>query len=194
MRRRFEPEHLRLVERARCRAEQLVWQFYALSQREGESIHYEVRTLENLHPEEVTDRALAHLVCYEFVRRVGSHVLQRHELYRICLQDHRLLEAARVLPPPSDLSALLLYVLTHELVHIIRFVSRLQRIDLPMSERAAEEAIVERTTWKILGGVRSLEPLRETLSLWGNANSVPPAGFERERISLNPDAGISASA
>lgn len=157
---------MRMIERARRQAEHLVWGFYALSEREGERIHYEVKTLRDLLPEEVTDEALAHLVCYDFVRRVGSHILQHYELYRICLQDHRLLEAARALPRPLGLRALLLYVLTHELVHVVRFAQKLQRIDLPPDERAAEEAAVERTTWKILARVRAhpMEQLRDFLS------------------------------
>jgi len=162
----FEAGHRRIIERARCQAEHMVWGFYALSGREGERIRYEVKTLRDLRPEEVADGALAHLVCYDFVRRVGSHIVQQYELYRICLQDHRLLEVARELPPPLNLGTLLLYVLTHELVHIVRFVQKLQRIDLPPGERAAEEAIVERTTWRILTNLhpRMMRVLREFLS------------------------------
>ncbi len=177
----FEARHLRTIERARRQAEHLVWRFYALSGREGERIHYEVKTLRDLQPEEVADGALAHLVCYDFVQRLGSHILQQYELYRICLHDDRLLDVARALPPPLDLRALLLYVLTHELVHIVRFAQRLQRIDLPPSERAAEEAIVERTTWRIL---TNLHPhrmgwLREVLSLV----DIPTAANAISRVS-----------
>lgn len=171
MRRTFDVEHFSIIEQARRRAERLVWGFYVLSGREGERIRYEVKTLRDLRPEEIRDDALAHLVCYECVRRVGTHILQQYELYRICLQDHRLLEVARALPQPLDLRALLLYVLTHELVHVVRFVQKLQRMDLPVSERAAEEAIVERTAWKILARVRAypMERLRAFLSPrgWG---------------------------
>ncbi|MCS6818007.1 MAG: hypothetical protein N0A16_04845 [Blastocatellia bacterium] len=178
MRQVFQAEHLRALEQERRRAERLVWRFYALSERESERIHYEVKTLRDLRPEEVSHEALAHVMCYEFVRRVGSYVLQQYELYRICLQDHRLLEVARALPRPLDLSALLLYVLTHELVHVVRFVQKLQRIDLPMDERAAEEAFVERTTWTILAGVRAypMERLREFLSLseWSGLGEERP--------------------
>jgi hypothetical protein len=166
MRRTFDREHFPIIERARRQAEQLVWGFYVLSGREGERIHYEVKTLRDLRPEEVREDALAHLVCYDFVRRVGTHIVHRYEVYRICLQDDRLLEIARALPRPLDLRALLLYVLTHELVHVVRFVQKLQRVDLPPEERAIEEAVVERTTWRILARVRAypMERLREFLS------------------------------
>ncbi len=182
MRQTFNAEHLSLIEQARRRAERLVWGFYVLSGREGERVRYEVKTLRDLCPEEVRDDALAHLVCYECVRRVGAHVLQQYELYRICLQDHRLLEAARALPRLLDLRALLLYVLTHELVHVVRFVQKLQRIDLPLGERATEEAIVERTAWKILARVRAypMERLREFLSPsgWAIPGEGCPEGAE----------------
>jgi hypothetical protein len=197
MRRTFDAEHFPLIERARRHAERLVWTFYVLSGRESERIRYEVKTLRDLHPGEVRDDALAHLVCYECVRRVGAHVVQQYELYRICLQDHRLLEVARALPRPFDLRALLLYVLTHELVHVVRFAQKLQRIDLPVDERAIEEAVVERTTWRILASVRAypMERLRELLApsawpMWGERRPESTDAF----AGLPPRGGLSNSA
>src|SRR5262249_14203456 len=71
------------------------------------------------------------------------------ELYRICLQDNRILatHAQRGL----KLSELLVYVLTHELVHVVRFGQRLQRLDLAAEERPMEERSVEIITSRILG-------------------------------------------
>jgi hypothetical protein len=45
---------------------------------------------------------------------------------------------------------LLTYVLTHELVHVVRFGQHLQKMDLHPRLRLAEERKVERTTRAIL--------------------------------------------
>jgi hypothetical protein len=50
----------------------------------------------------------------------------------------------------GHLNALLTYILTHELVHVVRFGQRMQRVDLPFELREQEENKVESTTRSIL--------------------------------------------
>jgi hypothetical protein len=109
---------------------------------------YEVKTLRALDSSEVTDTALAQTVCYGFRREAGPLVLEEGDLYRICLQDHRILDAAR--ETEMRLGSLLTYVLTHELIHVVRFGQQLQRLDLPYELRQHEEQKVENTTRAIL--------------------------------------------
>jgi hypothetical protein len=111
-------------------------------------MRYEVKTLRSLDSSEVIHQALAHTLCYGFRRQAGEMLLEEGDLYRICLQDHRILDAAG--PTNAHLNALLTYVLTHELVHVVRFGQRLQRIDLPYDLRQQEEGKVETTTHAIL--------------------------------------------
>ena len=59
-------------------------------------------------------------------------------------------EALAAHPDEFALEPLLLYVLTHELIHVVRFGTLLQRIDLPVDQRVREEARVDRTTHRIL--------------------------------------------
>ena len=82
-------------------------------------------------------------------------VVQEGDLFRICLQDHRILVAARELK--LGLRSLLTYVLTHELVHVVRFGQRLQIVDLAQDLRSNEERMVERTTRTILAKTDDLE-------------------------------------
>ncbi|HXG65772.1 MAG TPA: hypothetical protein VNO70_11745, partial [Blastocatellia bacterium] len=86
--------------------------------------------------------------CYGFKREAGPLVLEEGDLYRVCLQDHRILDVAET--NQLDLGALLTYVLTHELVHVVRFGQRLQRVDLPDDLRPGEEQKVESATRTIL--------------------------------------------
>jgi hypothetical protein len=127
---------------------------------------YEVKTLRTLDSSEVTDTALAQTVCYGFRREAGPLVLEEGDLYRICLQDHRILDAARKIE--MRLGSLLTYVLTHELVHVVRFGQQLQRVDLPYELRPHEERKVEKTTRAILAKSGDLEINRYLSSRTGD--------------------------
>ena len=146
----FTSFQLKIVREARERAANLVSNYYCVAPREWKQMPYEVKTLRALDTCEVTDAALAHTVCYGFKREAGSVVLEEGDLYRICLQDHLILCAAR--DTQIRLKPLLTYVLTHELVHVVRFGQQLQRVDLPYELRSDEENRVERTTRNILAG------------------------------------------
>ena len=144
----FNPVQLKIVSSARERAASLVSDYYRVAPREWLQMPYEVRTLRSLDSSEVTDSALAQTVCYAFKRQAGSIVVKEGDLFRICLQDHRILGAVRDLQ--LGLGSLLMYVLTHELIHVVRFGQRLQSIDLPHELRSYEERKVEKTTRTIL--------------------------------------------
>ena len=167
---RFGKAELKAVRRARADAEALVGNFYVLAPREWERMTYEVRTLGELAPAEIHHQAFAQVLCYDFTRRIGATVIDRRDLYRICLQDHRILRAAgrsQATAPLADrlpLEPLLLYVLTHELVHIVRFTQQMQRLDLAPELRPQEEMSVEQATRQILAPVadRLLHHVLET--------------------------------
>jgi len=153
----FEKGHLRAVRKAHREAEQLVTRYYALAPREWARMPYEVRTLEELQPEEIVDEAFAHVVCYHYTRRRNNEIVDQGELYRICLQDHHILNTINSSEDGPDLNSFLLYVMTHELVHIVRFGQKLQRIDLPGNLRPIEEQNVDRIAHRILQPVRGLD-------------------------------------
>jgi hypothetical protein len=151
----FGKSELKLVERARTKAEALIGDFYVLAPREWERTHYEVRTLAHLSPEEICDRAFAQVLCYDSVKRIGSEVIDRRDIYRICLQDHSILRVVEykgqsIESDSRTLESLLLYVLTHELVHVVRFSQQMQSLNLPPEFRPEEEMSVEKTTREIL--------------------------------------------
>ncbi len=151
----FGKAELKAVEQAQKGAEELVGGFYVIAPREWERLHYEVRTLSELAPEEVCHQAFAQVLCYDCVRCIGADIIEHNDLYRICLQDHCLLRVARrgndgYRLSELDLEPLLLYVLTHELVHVVRFSQHLQSLDLAPELRTQEEISVEQTTRQIL--------------------------------------------
>lgn len=144
MRVAFSEIERRQVRAAERRAADLVSRFYVLAPRELARMQYEVRTLEELDDVEVRDGVFAHVLCYGVRREVGARVVAEHDLYRICLQDHAFLDSG------LEVAGVALYVLTHELVHVVRFSQRMQSIDLPPHLRSDEEAAVDRTARLIL--------------------------------------------
>jgi hypothetical protein len=169
---RFGKNELKLVERAQAKAEELISEFYVIAPREWERTHYEVRTLAHLTPEEICDQAFAQVLCYDRVKQVGSDVIDRRDLYRICLQDHTILrvvgfKAQSIKNAGNILEPLLLYVLTHELVHVIRFSQQMQSLNLSPEFRPEEEMSVEKTTREILYPVAD-HALRRVIATFAN--------------------------
>mgnify|MGYP006974901642 CR=1 FL=1 len=81
---------------------------------------YDILTLEGLEDEEISSHALALVAKYHGCHRDRVLKSAFFDFYRICVQDHNILKA---LDTCLDLSLLplLLYIITHELVHVVRF-------------------------------------------------------------------------
>lgn len=144
----FNSRQLAAATRAKSIAAGMVTEYYRIAPREWDRMPYEVKTLRSLSSSEVVDHALAQTLCYTFKREAGRMVLGEGEIYRICLQDHRIL--GLVQRTNVELKGVLTYVLTHELVHVVRFGQNLQQIDLPQGLRNHEEQSVDHTTRRIL--------------------------------------------
>jgi hypothetical protein len=151
----FDYLQMQIVCSARKRAQSLVSDYYRVSPREWQRMPYEVKTLRALRSSEVTNQGLAQTVCYEFTKQAGQHILSHGDLYRICLQDDRILHVADAVD--LKLAPLLTYVLTHELIHVVRFGQRLQAMDLPDPLRQDEELKVHKTTKSILAAASDNE-------------------------------------
>lgn len=141
-------------------AEGMTSDFYKLSHSRWLSARYDILTLESLKEEEISPHALALVARYD--GRPSDCLLKSasFDFYRVCLQDHNILGALRrgqgLAPMP-----LFCYVLTHELVHIVRFSLFQARFEATDSERVAEEREVHRLTQAILAplGFLNLQPV-----------------------------------
>ena len=81
--------------------------------------------------------------------RGGLHT----DYYKICLQDHVILKALsreKKLP----LYPLAAYIVTHELIHVVRFSKFLQSFLVTAEEQEKEEALVHTLTFELLRGVK----------------------------------------
>lgn len=134
-------------------AEGLTGEYFMVDVRDSRRFPYDLRTLANLQEQEKTRRALAQVCKYQ--SREGSFAVPvaRKEFYRICLQDNRILRTAKK-DDPLLLRPLLLYVMTHELIHVVRFSMEPQKFHLDAAQRNQEEEFVHRATHEILQSVQ----------------------------------------
>jgi hypothetical protein len=133
-------------------AEDATGNFYKFSTGQWKRHAYEVKTLLSLSSDEISKYAFALL-------NKGSRVVdglesktKKRDFYFICLQDHLILKALRR-DNELGLLPLLVYVFTHELVHIVRFCNFYQRFDVSGNEKEREETVVHATTFDILQNV-----------------------------------------
>jgi hypothetical protein len=156
----FHEHHKELLKEATVIAEEVTSDFFKLSPSHWRRARYDILTLESLHAEEISPHALALVAKYN-----GCHqdrLLQSavFDFYRVCLQDHNILKTLRNCANLS-LFPLLLYIVTHELVHIVRFSQFLALFETPEELKQEEERRVHRLTQKILApiNVRNLPPV-----------------------------------
>ena len=146
----FGPGELKVIRTKLSEAESLVSHYYCIPGREWPMYPYDIRTLREMGQTEIAWNALAMVTKYEYSPIKSPGRFPDQEIYGICLQDHNILAATRRALSPVTLDALMLYILTHELVHVFRFASSLQQYLIEKELREQEESRVHRITSEIL--------------------------------------------
>jgi hypothetical protein len=166
----FDPNQLAAVTHAVGMAEELVSNHYKMTSSQWLRPTYDVRTLADLEPGEIIDGPFAQIIRYQGQPRDASLSSAVYDFYKICLQDHSILEA---LDRHSGLRLLpfALYIIVHELVHIVRFSKFLQGFDASPEERLAEERRVHERTHTILNAV-NLVGLAQVLQFYSDWHQV----------------------
>ena len=134
-------------------AEELVSNHYKMSASQWLRRRYDIKTLADLTTDEIVTGPFAQIIRYEGRHRDQPLGSSTYDLYIICLQDHAIL-AALDHHAELQLFPLILYIVTHELIHIVRFSRFLQYFDAPPQERAQEETRVHSKTHEILKSLR----------------------------------------
>ena len=116
----FNKAQLGQVDQAVVMAEELVNNHFKMSSGQWLKNRYDIKTAKDLAAHEQVQGPLAQVVKYEGRKAGAALGSSSFSLYTVCLQDPAILE---VLAKHSRLSLepLLLYIVTHELVHVIRF-------------------------------------------------------------------------
>mgnify|MGYP001544814192 CR=1 FL=1 len=162
---RFHRVQLELVARAAQAAEEMVNNYYKLSSSDWLKNRYDIQTAKDLSGAERLDGPLAQVIKYQG-RKAGKALgSSLFSFYKICLQDRTILSAAGA--HQFDLYALLLYVLTHELVHVVRFSTFEHRYEnqSEVDVTCAEERRVHGITRDILKDV-SISGLNQVVEFY----------------------------
>ncbi len=153
----FGQKEKTFVRKSFSRAEKLALGYFRLDPGEWNQLIYDVKTLEQLQNHEVNEESFAHLCKYAGREEDTRTPSENYHFYRICLQDNRILDAVNRSSSFIKLFPLMLYIATHELVHILRFDRGECDFQMPPEERKNEEEKVHRITQNILKPVRDAE-------------------------------------
>jgi hypothetical protein len=151
----FNSPNLKKVEDAVLLSEELVNNYYKMSSEQWLKNRYDVKTAKDLAPNEIVDGPFAQVMKYEGRKKEFPLGSSSFSFYTICLQDRRILLTVE---GNKDLllEPFLIYILTHELVHVIRFLKFDQRYEKPLrpDHTLEEERLVHNLTYKILSPVK----------------------------------------
>ena len=164
---KYSPAQIAIVNNSVAMAEELVSNHYKMSASEWLRPRYDVKTLADLRPEEIVDGPFAQIIRYEGRRKNKLLGSSTYDFYKICLQDHNILSVTQK-SRQIELFPFTLYIITHELIHIVRFSKFLQRFDASPEEKMAEETRVHEKTHEILSAVRRLSGLEKVLEFYNN--------------------------
>jgi hypothetical protein len=149
----FNNAQIREVNKAVSLSEELVSNHYKMSPNEWLRPRYDVKTLVELRSNEIVDEPFAQVIRYQGKPIDATLESDAYDFYKICIQDHNILRAMAKNPQLS-LMAFSVYIVAHELIHIVRFSKFLQNFEANSSERMAEERRVHTLTHDILTPVR----------------------------------------
>ena len=150
---KFNRNQIKTVNNSVAMAEELVSNFYKLSENQWLRNRYDVKTLVDLLPDEIVHGPFAQIIRYEGHRKDTSLGSSTFDFYKICLQDYSILSVIKQ-SPDIRLYPFTLYIVAHELIHIVRFSKFLQNFDASPEERIMEETRVHKNTHEILSAVR----------------------------------------
>ncbi len=144
----FDHEQMGTVNRAVTLAEELVSNHFKMSPNQWLRPKYDVKTLADLSEAEIIDGPFAQIIRYQGQRKGSALGSGSYDFYKICLQDHTIqktLNSDRLLM----LEPFSLYIIAHELIHIVRFSKFLQNFEANPDEKHAEEKRVHAITHHI---------------------------------------------
>ena len=145
----FRKGELRIVNEAVTIAEEVSSNAYKMSPAQWKGRRYDIKTLADLSPDEVVYGPFAQIIRYVGRKTETSLSSLEYDFYKICLQDHTILSTLNGFPE-LRLLPFTLYIVTHELIHVIRFTKFLQAFDASAREKVIEEARVHEKTQAIL--------------------------------------------
>lgn len=162
----FKEHELRILSDALDISEDAIGEYYKFSTAQWKRHLYDVKTLSSLRKDEICQHAFASLNKGSRATSYFDSRTKKRDFYFICLQDHIVLNALKR-DKELSLLPLLVYVCTHELIHIVRFCNFFTGFEVPITRREEEEKIVHATTFEILRDL-SIQKLDYVLDSYKN--------------------------
>ena len=162
----FTSDQIKIVNGSVEMAEELVSNFYKMSASHWLRRRYDIKTLENLSSDEIVNGPFAQIIRYVGQHKNSSLGSSTYDFYKICLQDHSICETLYKFTD-LELFPFTLYIITHELIHIVRFTKFLQNFDASPDEKMEEEKRVHKNTHEILIPVK-IAGLPEVFKFYSN--------------------------
>jgi len=151
-------------------SEELLSEHYKISTSQWKRYRYDIQSLKDLQAKEITDLAFAQIYRYAQSPHERLRGSETGDYFKICLQDHVIRRAVER-DASIQLFPLSLYIVAHELIHVIRFAKFLQRFDSTTAEQEVEEGRVHALTFKLLEN-RKIPGLPEVLSAFRDCRTM----------------------
>lgn len=148
----FNRKQIRIVNNAVATAEEVVSNAYKMSASQWLHRKYDVKTLLDLKPDEIVEGPFAQIIRFKGQKDDAALESTAFDFYKICLQDHNILPVMDT-DPDLRLFPFSLYIVVHELIHIVRFTQFLQNFEASIHERMNEEQRVHQQSHALLTGV-----------------------------------------
>jgi hypothetical protein len=166
----FEQDEIKILRQSIDISEEIISEHYKISTSQWKQYRYDIQSLKDLQEKEITDAAFAQIHRYSRSPHERLRGSEPGDYFKICLQDHVIRRAlqrdARI-----QLFPLSLYIVTHELIHVIRFAKFLQRFDSTEMEQEVEEGRVHALTYRLLCN-RKIPGLSEVLSAFRDCRTM----------------------
>lgn len=147
----FTPRQLNLVAQALDEAEKCTTRYYCIPPFRWQRLSYDVVTSADAAWKPLPESALAEVLCLHRNVREPSDG-HEDEFYRIQLNDAGILTTFQRDRVSYRLFPFLIYILTHEMIHLVRLSSILGHSRFATMQCRAEEARVRRITRQVLTG------------------------------------------
>lgn len=163
----FNDQEIKIVNKSVSRAEELVSNFYKMSSSQLIELKYDVKTLVDLNEDEIVHGPFAQVIRYEVKRKGASLGSSTYDFYKICIQDHAVLSKIDR-SGEIKLFPFMLYIVVHELIHIVRFCKFLQHFEASSREKMAEEIRVHERTREIIksSNIKGMEEVLKYYWKW----------------------------
>ena len=178
---KFSPGQIEILNDSSLMAEELVSNYYKMSSSQWLGPKFDLKTLKDLDPGEIVHGPFAQIIRYSGKQKDKTLGSAGFDFYKICLQDHAILSVLGK-KTGMDIFPFSLYIITHELIHIVRFGKFLQRFEASHEERMTEEHLVHRKTHEILKSlqIQGMDNVLDFYDKWRLPSGAKNPGFQLE--------------